>query len=118
MHIPHNRLLGAVLANLDFQDTGIKGFVLCRVQQFLLLHGQGHGISMTPVNYRGNFPFATQAAARTFPHIFTDFRGDRCIVRHDNLVFTRHGKVPNKADCQTRDQARRHKSSRINPITK
>ena len=35
------------------------------------------GIATTPVNDRGDFPLATQAAARTFPHVLADFRGYR-----------------------------------------
>jgi len=37
---------------------------------------QGGGLFVTTINYSGYFSLMTQAAARTFPYILTDFRMD------------------------------------------
>jgi hypothetical protein len=83
LHVSYNGLLSTVFSYLDLKDAGKKRLVFRCMDQLALLHRQGHGIAVTPVNYCGNFSFATQAAARTFPHVFTEFRDNCCSISHD-----------------------------------
>jgi hypothetical protein len=39
-----------------------------------VFNGQSGRFFLATVNNRGDMALTTQAAARTFPHIFTDFR--------------------------------------------
>jgi len=88
------------------------------VQQFVLVQGQRDRIAVTAVNDRGNLAVTTQAAARTFPHVFTDFRVDDRRVRHFSTslglspgIPGLNGRIGQSASPATR--RRPEKSSRL-----
>jgi hypothetical protein len=48
--------------------------MLRRPQQCGLMQRERHRITVTPINDRGHFSLTTQAAARTLPYAFANFR--------------------------------------------
>src|SRR3972149_4000508 len=82
MHITHYRLLGEVITNPDFDNAGVKRFLLCCMQQSGLLQGKRHRVTVSSINNRWNFSFMTQAAARPLPHVLTEFRDDAVMYCH------------------------------------
>ena len=57
-----------ILANVQCDDMGEKGFVLGSVQDVVMGNGQRHGVLVAAIeNGRYRVIQTTQAAARTFP---------------------------------------------------
>jgi hypothetical protein len=77
LHIAQDHLLGPAICDLQLENTRIERLLLRLVDNLAMFNGQGEWITVTTVKHRWHPSVPTQAAARTFPHIFSDCRGNR-----------------------------------------
>jgi hypothetical protein len=73
----------AFLADLDIQDTRVERLVIELLDNAVVVERDCPRRTSGTVNDCGYFPFVTQAAARTFPLVLTDFRNQIEFVTHD-----------------------------------
>ena len=85
LHVFQNRRL-LLLADLHGDDAGEESFLLHLTHQRIALERQRTGRLAAAINDRGHFSFAAQAAARTFPCIFTKFRDQLKTLGHGFLL--------------------------------
>jgi hypothetical protein len=76
-----DRLL--LFADLDAEDAGLEGLVLELLDDLVLVKCEVAWRAAATVQDCGYFSFASQAAARTFPCVFPEFRNQIKIVSHD-----------------------------------
>src|SRR5690606_24457111 len=76
------------LAHLELEDGRVKAFVLQLVLQLGVVDGDRNGVLVTAVDDPGHLVRTTQAAARTFPRIRTNFDIQREVrLRHFNYLW-------------------------------
>jgi hypothetical protein len=79
LHVLENRGL-ALLADLDVQDTRIERLVVELLDYTVMVKDQCARRTPGAIDDCRNFSLVTQAAARTFPLVFTDIRNQIEIV--------------------------------------
>jgi hypothetical protein len=98
-----------LVANLDVQDARVEGLALELLQDLVMVKHQGARLTAAAIQDCGNLSLFTQAAARTFPLVFTEFR--------NQIEFITHRSTPYLIDLlrlfsrRFRDQSRRGRAS-------
>ena len=72
-----------LLADFHVENARIKRFVLELLQDPVVVEGEVARRTAATVQDCGNFSFATQAAARTFPLVVPEFRNQIKFFSHD-----------------------------------